>query len=261
MVAQGRMSSRGCGSVLLCTLVLWAPATASASDRSPPQIVHEPCAEYLVGEPIEILARIVDESTLFDPKVVFRSRLSEQWQSAPLVLQSGVDVFRATLNTADVRGAVEYFLEAFDENGNGPARYGAPDAPVRLRPSKRPERCQQVVDLGQSPTTLLVAKPARRDEIAGTGVRDTASPDSGGAVLTDAPVDPAPRTCASASRPFYCSPWFWGTAGALVAVGAGVGVWALGRSPQDDATPSSVVLNVHAPDPTTLAPVSRGGPR
>ncbi len=230
------------------SVLLLVPRAAFADDTQPPRIIHEPCAEYLTGAPIEILARFVDDSNIFDPKVVFRSRASAKWRSADFVRQPGQDIFRALIKPSEARDVVEYFIECFDENGNGPARYGAPEGPVRLRPSRAPRHCEQVVELKESTqsTSPSAAPP---------------SPAATTSPLSTKPVASAPSTCAAASRPFYCSPWFWGGVGAVVAAAAGTGTWlALNRS-TSSTPPTAVTLDVQAPDPTSRLPSTLGGPQ
>jgi len=136
---------------LLC-VGLWAlPQEAWADeDLIPPQIVHEPCPEYQVGEPFGIWARFYDSSPIFDPKVVYRMMGAEEWANAPFVKQMGSEDFLAEIPVTSLRGGMEYFIEVFDEYGNGPARYGTPAAPVRVFPSASARLCRQIPQEGVS---------------------------------------------------------------------------------------------------------------
>ena len=138
---------------LFCLVFVCAwlsPIAAWAEDLIPPQIVHEPCEEYQVGEPFGIWARFYDDSPIFDPKVVYHPIGVDEWQSAPFVKQMGSEDFLAEIPVTALRGGMEYFIEVFDENGNGPARYGGPDVPIRVFPSANAPRCRQIPHSGQT---------------------------------------------------------------------------------------------------------------
>lgn len=112
--------------------LLIAPA-ARADDVAPPVITHKaPAAGTLPkGKPFTVSAKIVDESKFF-PQVFFRY--------GPGAYEKPVDMRKAAgakdIWEADVpyKGdAVDYYIEAYDEFGNGPARAGDPDSPFRVK--------------------------------------------------------------------------------------------------------------------------------
>jgi hypothetical protein len=244
---------------LISTIVLAAPL-AHADDVLPPQIVHEPCDELKRGESFEIWARFYDESAIFDPKVIYRVGDSSAWKNAPFSKQPGSDDFMAVIRAKELRGPLEYFIEAFDENGNGPARYGSPDTPIRVAPSNSPKACNQLHE-SSAPAATLPSSTRPPEHAPPPPV--TAAPTTKPITATEtplivtAPPPAAPGSCDQATRPIWCEPLFWGAVGAVAVVGAGVATYFLFFS--DDGTTETppandkVRLNIGAPDPTVPA--------
>lgn len=229
------------GLALSISSLLSPRALLAAQDVLPPQIVHEPCEEYKQGDNFTVIARFYDDSPLFDPKVLYRSAKDSNWKSAPFKKDPRSDNFTALISGRNIRGSVEYFIEVFDENGNGPARYGAPDAPVLLRPSPSPEQCVQVSDLSQ---TLNVTEGSSQDP-------KSVPP---GADLTRA-APTQQDACDSADAPVYCSPWLWIGIGAVVLGAAGTITYLLLRDnapEQPDPLPAEIAIGVATPSPAAL---------
>ena len=93
------------------------------------------------GQSFDVLARFEDESQLFDPKVIYRTRSDSHWKHAAFTKSAGTEDFRANIKARELRGPLEYFIEVFDEYGNGPARMGSPDAPILVSTGIRSGRC------------------------------------------------------------------------------------------------------------------------
>jgi len=118
------------GLCLLAALV--QPANgATLRDRKPPKMVHEPITKATTGEPIEIRVTITDPSGVFEARLHYRLASGGEFLSASLV-KTGGDEYVATIPAAAVTGDVEYFLEAFDVHGNGPALVGSQPKPLRI---------------------------------------------------------------------------------------------------------------------------------
>ncbi len=212
-----------------------SPGAAHADDTLMPRIVHEACSEYEKGKSFTITARFEDESQLFDPKVMFRVRADTHWRPMPFTKDTATDNFVAVLAAKDLRGPLEYFIEVFDEFGNGPARMGSPEAPIRVVPARSPAPCQQV-PVPIAPPTIVDAGPV-----------GAATP----FVTTPAPP-PAPGACDGADRPLYCEPWLWAAVGTAVLAGVGVTVYFVAFAGEEEPpqTRDSVRLIVVGPDPT-----------
>jgi hypothetical protein len=112
----------------------WA-ARKKAADTTPPAIDHTPPAVCVVEIPCVIEARITDGSGVFDPTLLFRAAGATTFERQPMQATPGDGaLFRATLPAVLlVSGDVEYLVEAFDVQGNGPARAGNDEAPLRVK--------------------------------------------------------------------------------------------------------------------------------
>jgi len=144
---------------VLVSVIGSAGRVARAEDRLPPLIVHEPCEVYARGRAFVIQARFLDDSKLFDPSVIYRNGNRALWKSVPFAAHGSQGDFSATIEASALSGSLEYFIQVFDELGNGPARYGSVDAPVVVRPSRDPPPCRQV-PLLEAKTTVPVATSA-----------------------------------------------------------------------------------------------------
>jgi len=114
----------------LCTLARLP--SAFAADTDPPTIVHTAVIEAAPGAPLKILADITDESEIFEPKVHYRLVGSRDYLTMSMMRSAGA-TFSATIPDTAVTGDLEYFIEAYDAQGNGPSRFGSEKAPQRVR--------------------------------------------------------------------------------------------------------------------------------
>ena len=112
---------------LLVPLLL---ASLGQSDMAPPVITHVKIANAAINEPITVRARIEDESEVFAPSVYVRGVGEDQFENIPM--KKGKEGYEATIPAEKVTKAIEYFIEAFDEQGNGPSREGTPEQPIRV---------------------------------------------------------------------------------------------------------------------------------
>lgn len=103
---------------------------AQAVDNEPPGIIHVPVAEAKAGQAVEITAKITDKSGVFEPTLFFRVVGSAKFTSSGMT-GSG-DTYVATIPASLLKSDVEYFIEAYDTPGNGPARFASADAPQRI---------------------------------------------------------------------------------------------------------------------------------
>src|SRR5919204_5214274 len=121
-----RASATAAAVILLCG------ASARADDTSPPVISHSPISRGERGKPTTLTARITDESKIF-PQVFFRFGSSGNYEK-PLdmkAVRGQKGQWTATLPPPP-GNTIEYYIEAYDEFGNGPARAGDADKPFRI---------------------------------------------------------------------------------------------------------------------------------
>lgn len=118
--------------------MLTAASARAQPDGEPPAITHEEVRSGRLGAPVTVSALIVDPSGIFDPAVLYR--VGGQGDFLRLPMQSEEDERYAAVIPGDVvSDDLEYFIEAFDEQGNGPARYADADLPVKVRILKTAE--------------------------------------------------------------------------------------------------------------------------
>ena len=116
--------------VALLALFLSASARA-AEDTSAPIIDHQPVKFTERGAKfVQIFAKIIDDSKFF-PQVFFRYGPGEYQKPIDMkVVKGQKDQWGANI---PVKGdLVEYYIEAYDELGNGPGRSADPDHPYRV---------------------------------------------------------------------------------------------------------------------------------
>ena len=83
----------------------------------------------VAGQELVLRVTIDDESGVFDPAIVYRNRGEEEFQRIPLTAESPTE-FTATIPKSATKTDLEYFVEAYDTEGNGPARFGNDRRPV-----------------------------------------------------------------------------------------------------------------------------------
>lgn len=129
-------------SLALALLTVLVPGLeARAAAPSLPEIAHEPLEHFVAGSPVTLTAKIRSPAgrRVFTPTAFVRLAGIEGYIRVPMVASDGPDGFVARIPQGLTQTEFEYYLEAFDEDGNGPARLGSPKAPFRVRPIE-PER-------------------------------------------------------------------------------------------------------------------------
>jgi hypothetical protein len=110
-----------------------APTNVTIKPRgAPPAITHAALTQALRGKPVEINARLVGDTGVQDAAVMFRHAGEKDYKALPMG-NIGADDYTATIPAAMTTSDLEYYVEAFDRFGNGPARSGSPSVPYALR--------------------------------------------------------------------------------------------------------------------------------
>jgi hypothetical protein len=188
------------------------PQKASSGDTKPPAIRHTKVERAPLGQAIVIRAEIIDESDIFAPSVQFRPKGSKEYDSIEM-RDNGAE-YEAKIPAEQVNTDIEYYIEAFDSAGNGPARAGSPEEPIRVK----------VFDPSKPESKSRATKPRPKDE----------EPD-----LTAE----APPAADDGSGGLLSKWWFWTIAAAVVAGGA-VGIYFATKGPV-----TAVDVAVRGPDP------------
>lgn len=108
----------------------------AAVPSAAPTLDHEALSSFPKGEAVILKARIRSPigKKIFAPTAFIRVAGIEGFARVALEPVAGVpDMFTALLPAGLAQGDFEYYLEAFDEEGNGPTRVGAPKAPLRVK--------------------------------------------------------------------------------------------------------------------------------
>ena len=197
-------------------LVCWPQAARGKSrkDIYPPKIVHQIVTQAPRGVFLKLMARIHDASGIFEPKVYYRQSGTKDYSAASMV-KSG-RFYLAVIPAKKMDSGIEYFIEAFDENGNGPARHGSPETP------------HMVLLTAAGPVLFIGSRQG------GKGLQ--ALPAPGG-------------TCSQADAPVYCKWWFWTLVVVPILAGGGVGMYFTLRPGEIPSGSTTIDLNVVAPDP------------
>lgn len=134
--------SRLCRDALaLCatfTVLLAAPssraqgANGAGDDVDPPAVTHDEVKSGRVGVPVVVRATIADPSGVFDPAVLYRVGGEGEFLRLSMEGGEGGGAYEAVIPGEVVSDDLEYFIEAFDQRGNGPARYADADLPVKV---------------------------------------------------------------------------------------------------------------------------------
>ena len=107
-------------------------ANVAEDDSTPPTIAHEPVARAVRGEDLKIVARISDDKTgVFNPQLCWRNLFSTDYECGTLA-STGGDAYELSIPGKAVNDGLAYYLEAFDNAGNGPARSGDPKSPYAV---------------------------------------------------------------------------------------------------------------------------------
>lgn len=213
-------------------LALFASASmarpAQASDFEAPVIRHTPVASATKGETVSVSARMEDASEIFAPTLYYRFAGDSDYDALAMPMRGDSYVARVEASrTSDI----EYWIEAYDEYGNGPTRDGGPGRPHRIKVTERrarPAPAPAVVVSAPKPEPEPVAKP----EPAPAPVVVDVAPRP---IVVDAP--PPPPAPVDSVDPFFLPPeepqpvykkaWFLATTGTVGAALIGVAIYAL----------------------------------
>jgi hypothetical protein len=112
-----------------------APASSKKDkDTTPPVIEHTPITKHDGKGPLVVEAKITDDkSGVFEPTLLVRAAGGGEFQRVTMTPKDDdKDTFTAAVPAELLSGDVEYLIEAFDQSGNGPARAGDENAPLKI---------------------------------------------------------------------------------------------------------------------------------
>ena len=151
----------------------------------PPAITHAAVTEALRGKPVEINARLAGDTGVQGAAVMFRRSGEKEYRALPMG-NIGRDDYTATIPASMTTTDVEYFVEAYDQYGNGPARSGSPNVPYAMHVSD--PALPAVAAAPQQPVHKRVLDDEDSDRtIIGLGI-DGGLPGGGGVTLLVRPL-------------------------------------------------------------------------
>jgi hypothetical protein len=158
------------------------PNVAIRPKGAPPEITHNAVTQATRGQSIEIHARMVGDTGVQGATVWFRHAGERDFRALPMG-NIGGDEYTATVPASMTSSDIEYYLEAFDRFGNGPARSGGPTNPYRLGVSS------QVVSIVPSSKTEAAKTEAAPDRNTLIGIAlDAGAPGGAGFTLLVRPL-------------------------------------------------------------------------
>lgn len=195
----------------------WPITAHGQKDTDPPVITHTPVKQALQNKPLTISAKISDAHAIFAPAVYVRLERATDYDNIPM--RPVGRTFQAVIPASRVTGRLEYFIEAFDVLGNGPARMGTPETPMRVEAVAKlpPVSLPPPVKASPPPPPILDPPPPAEN-----------NDDSEGGIFSQW--------------------WFWTAVGVVVA-GA-----ATGTALALQSSPDFVTVDVRGPDPTRDLP-------
>src|SRR5229473_2353182 len=143
-------------------------------DNDPPLLTHTPVTTAMKGKPLTITAHAFDPSGVFGPILYLRKKGLPGSEYIPMRMAASktgaagdyaLEVPAALVNV----DALEYYIEAWDNAGNGPARVGSPESPL---PVKVEEEKKIIVGLATppAPPNVIVAQRGGAPTITHTAV-------------------------------------------------------------------------------------------
>jgi hypothetical protein len=149
---------------------------------APPAITHAAVMQGIRGKPIEINARLVGDTGVQGATVMFRRVGEREYKALPMG-NIGGDDYTATIPAAMATADLEYYVEAFDQYGNGPARSGAPNVPYLMKLSEDgPAPVSAVAAAPLSVERRVLEEESADNTIIGLGI-DGGAPGGGGLTL------------------------------------------------------------------------------
>jgi len=122
--------------VLAGLLALTPSASRAQAPSATPVISHDALSSCPKGELVTIKALIRSPigKRIFSPAVFVRATGSRGLARVPMTPVAGEEnSYQAQIPSGLTQSDFEYYVEAFDVEGNGPARVGGPDAPIQVK--------------------------------------------------------------------------------------------------------------------------------
>ena len=104
---------------------------------APPAITHTTVTKAFRLQPVEINAKLIGDTGVSKAMVFFRHVGEHDFRELPMG-NIGGDDYTATMPASVVTDDLEYYLEAYDQYGNGPGHSGGPNVPYQISVTVKP---------------------------------------------------------------------------------------------------------------------------
>ncbi|MBS2025221.1 MAG: hypothetical protein JST92_22705, partial [Deltaproteobacteria bacterium] len=116
------------------------PEYTGPPDDDPPSISHTAITKALKGRPLTVTAKIIDPAGVFQPALFLRKRGTGDY--IPIRMNASKTVageYWVEIDAKLISVDLEYYIECYDNAGNGPARAGSPEQPffIKLEEEKK----------------------------------------------------------------------------------------------------------------------------
>src|SRR3989442_13995522 len=134
LIAEARIQLAACEKRLVPSLAASpaaavAQAPAAEEDTEPPRLGHQPVLSAMRGRPLQLLAEVTDDrSGVGSVQACWRNAYGRDVECHSMG-NTGGDEYGIDVPARTVTDGFAYYLEAWDNTENGPARSGAPELP------------------------------------------------------------------------------------------------------------------------------------
>jgi tetratricopeptide (TPR) repeat protein len=203
------------------------PQPQDEEDTDPPVLTHEAVKRAVRGQPVRLTARIVDErSGVATPQACWRNLYKKDFECQPMG-KIGEDQYGIEVPAKAVNDGFAYYLEAYDNNDNGPARSGAPELPHSVAIEDAPP---------PRPPAAVVAVATELQPAAGKTAPSDAIPGSDGNFVEGRSPTPTPQPPKSSSHVLTWISLGGGVASAATATGLFLNARSLASQAETDTS-------------------------
>src|SRR5712692_8426047 len=144
-------------------------------DNDPPVLTHTPVTTAKKGKPLTITAHATDPSGVFGPVLYLRKRGMPATDYIPMRMvpsKTGAPgTYAVEIPPALVSvDALEYYIEAWDNAGNGPTRAGSPESPFAVKVEEEKKVIVKPSSEPTAPTNVVVRQKGAPPAITHTAV-------------------------------------------------------------------------------------------
>jgi hypothetical protein len=144
-------------------------------DNDPPVLTHTPVTTAKKGKPLTVTAHATDPSGVFGPVLYLRKKGMPATDYIPMRMVPSRAGAPGTYAVEIPPGlvsvdALEYYIEAWDNAGNGPTRAGSPESPLAVKVEEEKKVIVKPPSEPTAPTNVVVRQKGAPPAITHTAV-------------------------------------------------------------------------------------------